>query len=103
MRRWAPDELEREKAALEAYIGLAEDQVTLDVQMRVVEYTVQRYLPADDKRSEADWRRWRAATRAGLVAAIHGQPLPPRPPVKRVPIPPDPEFEAWILELKKRR
>ena len=102
MRRWTSEELARERAALEAYIGLPKDQFTLDVQMRLVEYTAQRYLPKGDYRTEAEFQRWLTLTRARLEASERGEPMPPRPSPVHTPIPPDPKFEAWLAEMKKR-
>jgi hypothetical protein len=99
MRRWMAEELASEKAALEAYNE--KDQATLNVQMRVVEYIAQRYLRKDDQRTEASCQRFLAVTRARLEAAERGEPLVTRAPVVRVPIPPDPVFEAWLAERSR--
>jgi hypothetical protein len=103
MRRWSAERVAAERVALNALGALPKDQWPADINERVVDYLAQRYLPAADQRTEADWRRARQAMLARVAAVERGDPLPPRPPTKRSPIPPDPIFEAWLLELKKRR
>ncbi len=63
MLRWTSAELDLVRTFLEA---LRPSEFTLDDWMMVVDYLVQRYLPIDDLRSEADW----LATRSGLMGRI---------------------------------
>lgn len=63
MERWSPAELRLVKLYLEA---LPPDQFTLDDWMMTVEYLVQRYLPANDLRTEAEW----LATRSTLMGRV---------------------------------
>ena len=68
MVRWDANQLAAEKARLES---LKSGEMGLDDHMGVVDYLVQRYLPADDSRSEADWRRTRARLRSRLASVHH--------------------------------
>lgn len=63
MDRWSPSELDLVKLYLEA---LPPAQWTLDDHMMSVDYVVQRYLPADELRTEAEW----LSTRAGLMGKV---------------------------------
>lgn len=63
MERWNEAELELAKLYLEALPPAA---WTLDDYMLVVDYIIQRYLPADDLRTEAQW----LATRATLMGKV---------------------------------
>lgn len=63
MERWTPAERELVKIYLEA---LPPAQWTLDDYMMAVDYTVQRYLPASDLRTEAEWM----ATRSTLMGKV---------------------------------
>lgn len=63
MERWSPTELDVVKLYLES---LPPAQWTLDDHMMAVDYVVQRYLPADDLATEAEW----LATRAGMMGKV---------------------------------
>jgi hypothetical protein len=63
MERWTKGELELVKLYLEA---LPPDQWTIDDHMMVVEYLAQRYLPADDLRTEAEW----LSTKSALMGRV---------------------------------
>lgn len=63
MQRWTVGERELVKLYLEA---LPSGEWTLDDNMLMVDYLVQRYLPADDLRTEAEW----LATRATLMGRV---------------------------------
>lgn len=63
MERWTAAERELVKIYLEALPPAA---WTLDDYMMAVDYTVQRYLPADDLRTEAEW----LATRSTLMGKV---------------------------------
>ena len=63
MERWTAQELGIVKLYLE---NLAPADFTLDDWMLVVDYLVQRYLPADDLRTEADW----LVTRSNLMGRV---------------------------------
>ncbi len=63
MRRWAPEELGIVKLYLES---LAPEQFQLDDWMMLVDWIVQRYLPEDELRSEAEW----LAVRANLMGRV---------------------------------
>lgn len=63
MERWSPAELDLVRLYLES---LPPAQWTLDDHMMAVDYVVQRYLPADELRTEAEW----LATRAGLMGKV---------------------------------
>lgn len=52
MERWLPAELSAVKAYLEAY---PVTEWNLDDHMMAVEYVVQRYLPKDELKTEAEW------------------------------------------------
>lgn len=63
MERWTVAERELVKIYLEA---LPPAMWTLDDYMMMVDYTVQRYLPVDDLRTEAEW----LATRSSLMGKV---------------------------------
>lgn len=63
MERWNADELALVKIYLES---LPPEQWTLDDHMMSVDYVVQRYLPADEIKTEAEWM----STRAGLMGKV---------------------------------
>lgn len=63
MQRWTVGERELVKLYLEA---LPPSEWTLDDNMLMVDYLVQRYLPADDLRTEAEW----LATRSTLMGRV---------------------------------
>lgn len=63
MQRWSDGERELVKLYLET---LPPTEWTLDDNMLMVDYLVQRYLPADDLRTEAEW----LATRATLMGKV---------------------------------
>lgn len=63
MARWTAQELDLVKLYLEA---LPPAKWTLDDHMMAVDYVVQRFLPADELRTEAQW----LATRAGLMGKV---------------------------------
>ena len=63
MARWNADELALVKIYLES---LPPELWSLDDHMMSVDYVVQRYLPADELASEAEWM----ATRAGMMGKV---------------------------------
>jgi hypothetical protein len=63
MQRWTPDELALVKIYLEA---VHPSEWSLDDNMMSVDYVVQRYLPADELRTEAEW----LAARAGMMGKV---------------------------------
>lgn len=63
MVRWSADELNLAKLYLESMPPV---QFTIDDHMLLVEYLAQRYLPADDLRTEAEW----LATKAVLMGRV---------------------------------
>lgn len=63
MERWSRSELALVRLYLET---LPPEQWTLDDHMMLVDWLVQRYLPADDLRTEAEW----LATRAVLMGRV---------------------------------
>ena len=63
MYRWTPSEAELVQLYLQA---LPPDQWTLDDYMLMVEHTVQRHMPADVLRTEAEW----LATKASLMGRV---------------------------------
>ena len=63
MARWNADELALVKLYLES---LPPELWTLDDHMMAVDYVVQRYLPADELATEAEWM----ATRAGMMGKV---------------------------------
>lgn len=63
MERWSPGEIALVRLYLET---LPADQWTIDDHMMLVDYLVQRYLPADDLRAEAEW----LAVRSSLMGRV---------------------------------
>lgn len=63
MERWSPDELAAVKLYLEV---LPPEQWSLDDHMMAVDFVVQRYLPADELKTEAEW----LASRANLMGRV---------------------------------
>lgn len=63
MARWNADELALVKIYLES---LPPELWSLDDHMMAVDYVVQRYLPADELATEAEWM----ATRAGMMGKV---------------------------------
>ncbi len=63
MERWTQDELALVRLYLES---LPPAQWTLDDHMMAVDYVVQRYLPADELKTEAEWM----ATRASMMGKV---------------------------------
>lgn len=63
MVRWTPDELALVRIYLES---LPPAMWTLDDHMMSVEFVVQRYLPADELRTEAEW----LATKSSLMGKV---------------------------------
>lgn len=63
MERWTPEQLGLVKLYLET---LPQEKWTIDDHMMMVDYLVQRWLPADDMRSESEW----LATRATLMGRV---------------------------------
>lgn len=63
MERWT----EAERSLVKLYLeSMHPSQWTLDDHMMAVDYVVQRYLPADELRTEAEWM----ATRSGLMGKV---------------------------------
>jgi len=58
MRMWSPEEMQLVNLYLSA---LPSSAFTLDDHMMLVDYLVQRYLPADSLRTEAEWLTTRSA------------------------------------------
>lgn len=67
MERWSPGEAELVRLYLES---LPPEQWTLDDHMMLVDWLVQRYLPADDLRSEASWLASRAVLMGRVQASM---------------------------------
>lgn len=63
MERWSPTEIGLTRLYLES---LPPDQFALDDWLLLTDYLVQRYLPADDLRTEAEW----LATRSNLMGRV---------------------------------
>lgn len=63
MQRWSPEELGLVRLYLET---LPPERWTVDDHMMMVDYLVQRYLPEEDLRTEAEW----LATRATLMGRV---------------------------------
>lgn len=72
MERWSPAEVSLVRIYLE---HLPPAEWTLDDHMLAVDYVVQRYLPADDMRGEAEWLTSRSNLMARVQAAM-GEPTP---------------------------
>lgn len=72
MERWGPQELSLARIYLE---HLPRSQWSLDDHMMMVDYLVQRYLPADELRTEAQWLATRS-TLMGRVQANMGATTP---------------------------
>jgi hypothetical protein len=94
MRRRSPEELAAEKTVLQSLpIDAAKTEA---VSMRAVVYTVQRYLPPTDARTEAEWREIQRRMRRRIRRAIVGRcPPEPRRGV-------DLEFSDWMERTLKR-
>lgn len=74
MVRWSETEL----AVVRLYLkSLPAADFTLDDLMLLVDYTVQRYLPADDLRTDAQWLATRASIMGRVEAAMGGYPRSP--------------------------
>jgi hypothetical protein len=71
MTRWTPDELSLVKIYLEA---LPVADWSLDDHMLAVEHTMQRYLPADELRTEAEWLAAKAGMMGKVQANMEKQP-----------------------------
>lgn len=67
MERWSPAELALVKLYLE---HLPPEQWTIDDHMMSVDFLCQRYLPADDMRTEAEWLVSRAALMGRVQASM---------------------------------
>jgi hypothetical protein len=93
MRRWTPEELAAEKAALESLTPEAVQ--TEAVSMRLTAYLAQRYLPTTDARTEAEWRETQRRIRRKVRRTIAGKP--PLEPPHGV----DPEFSDWMDRMLK--
>ncbi len=70
MQRWNEAELSLVRIYLEA---LPPAQWTLDDHMMAVDYTIQRYLPADALATEAEW----LSTRAGMMGKVQANMAKP--------------------------
>ena len=70
MKRWNEAELSLVRIYLEA---LPPAQWTLDDHMMAVDYTIQRYLPADAMATEAEW----LSTRAGMMGKVQANMAKP--------------------------
>lgn len=71
MARWSVTEIGLTKLYLES---LPPDQFTLDDWMLVVDYLVQRYLPATDLRTESEWMATRSSLMGRVQAALSREP-----------------------------
>jgi hypothetical protein len=67
MQRWSPEQLAQTKAYLEAR---RPKDITTDDHYLIVDYLVQRYLPQDDVRTEAQWQEAKTKLRAKVDANI---------------------------------
>lgn len=72
MGRWAPAEFGIVRAYLRA---LPAEQWALEDWLLLVDYLVQRYLPEDDLRTEADWMATRSSLMGRVQAAMAGAPV----------------------------
>jgi hypothetical protein len=70
MERWTPDELSLVRIYLEA---LPPADWTLDDHMMAVEWVIQRYLPADELRTEADWLATKSTMMGRVQANMDGK------------------------------
>lgn len=70
MERWSKDELKLVRLYLER---LPRDQWGLDDHMMVVDYLVQRYLPEDELKTEAQWLATRATLMGRVQASMKAQ------------------------------
>lgn len=70
MERWSKAELALVKLYLET---LFPGSWTLDDHMMAVEYVVQRYLPADELKTEAEWLAAKAGMMGKVQASLEGQ------------------------------
>ena len=68
MKRWSNEELAAQKASLEANDPTA--PITKEDAYRVTDHLVQRYLPADDERTEAQWQDARTRLHARVDKAF---------------------------------
>lgn len=69
MGRWTPDELSLVKVYLE---HLPPEQWTLDDHMLSIDFLANRYLPADDMRTEAEWLSTRSSLMGRVQANMDG-------------------------------
>jgi hypothetical protein len=102
MRRWTAEELARERLELSAFEGLPEERVPFGVHVRLVDYLVQRYLPANDRRTEAEWLAARARIIDRMRCAAAGGAFEP-PAISPHVAPGDPVFDAFVEELGAER
>lgn len=69
MERWSPAEV----SLVEIYLQhLPVSEWTLDDHMMAVDFLAQRYLPADDMRTEADWLATRSSLMGRVQASMDG-------------------------------
>lgn len=73
MRRWSAEELATVKARLEA---LPPQSWTKEDNYLALDFVVQRYLPADEVRTEAEWQAARAQLQAKVDANINRKETP---------------------------
>ena len=71
MARWSPAELQLVRVYLRS---MAPDDFTLEDWGMLVDYLVQRHLPPDDLRTEAQWLATRAAIMGRVAAAAKAPP-----------------------------
>lgn len=71
MARWSKGELDLVKLYLQS---LPRSAFTVDDWMMLVDYTVQRYLPLSDLRSEAEWLATRSNLMGRVAAAVDKMP-----------------------------
>lgn len=101
MARWSKDELGTVKLYLE---NLPQDEFTVDDWGMLVDYLVQRYLPADDIRGEAEWLATRSNMMGRVQAAMAKEPTEAEADriLSALPISPDAAEAAFGMSARQR-
>lgn len=94
MERWTPERLLEARVYLES-----KDPSTLtrEDHYLVADYLVMRYLPKEDRRTEAEWQRARTALREKIDFNI-AHPERAQEPVKD-----DPDFAEWLKRKLRKK